>query len=107
MFFLNLSGVWNKYSEAATLLAIHIWASIFIFMRSVFSKWIVAEDLLRFSLITHGAGAVIVFVINSLLIPAMGGMGAAIATLISYAMASCCLALFPNTRIMFYMMSLA
>lgn len=98
----------TEYSEAATLLAIHIWASIFIFMRSVFSKWIVAEDLLRFSLITHGAGAVINVVINSLLIPAMGGMGAAIATLISYAMASyLSLALFPSTRIMFYMMSLA
>ena len=98
----------DEYSEAAKLLAVHIWASVFIFMRSVFSKWIIAEDLLRFSIITHGAGAVINVVMNSLLIPSMGAMGAAIATLVSYAMASyLVLMAFPSTRPMFFMMSLA
>ena len=98
----------EEYKEASKLLAVHVWASVFIFMRSVFSKWIVAEDLLRFSIITHGAGALINVLANSLLIPEMGAMGAAVATLLSYAMASyLSLVLFPSTRAMFYMMTLA
>ena len=32
-----------QYSGAALILSIHIWAAVFIFMRAVFSKWIVAE----------------------------------------------------------------
>jgi O-antigen/teichoic acid export membrane protein len=97
-----------QYSDASLILGIHIWAAIFIFMRAVFSKWIVAEGLVWFSVITQGSGAVINVALNALLIPSMGAVGAAVATVVSYAAASYfALAFFARTRSMFVMMTLA
>lgn len=77
-----------EYAAAAPVLALHIWAGVFIFMRALLSRWLVAEDLLKFSLVTHLAGAVINVLGNLLLIPRHGPLGAAIATVVSYAVAS-------------------
>jgi PST family polysaccharide transporter len=57
-------------------------------MRALVSKWLIAEHLLKFSLISHGLGAVINITANYLLIPSFGGVGAAYATVLSYAVAS-------------------
>lgn len=76
------------YVAAAPILKLHIWAGVFVFMRAVLSRWLLAEDLLRFSLVTHAAGALINVALNLVLIPRFGGMGAAVATVISYAAAS-------------------
>jgi O-antigen/teichoic acid export membrane protein len=98
----------SQYSGAALILSIHIWAAVFIFMRAVFSKWIVAEGLIWFSVITQGTGAVVNVALNTVLIPSRGALGAALATLLSYAAASyLALAFFPSTRGMFVMMTLA
>ena len=78
----------DQYAASATILIIHIWAGIFIFMRSLLSKWLIAENLLKFSLVTQVAGAVINIVLNVLWIPSYGGVGAAFATVVSYSMAS-------------------
>lgn len=78
----------EPYQKAGLILTIHIWAGLFIFMRALFSKWVFIEDLLIFSLATHGLGAIINLVANYLLIPDFGGQGAAIATLASYAVSS-------------------
>ena len=48
-----------EYILAGSILTIHIWAGIFIFMRELFSKWLIMENLLKYSLITHGLGALI------------------------------------------------
>jgi len=77
-----------SYKPAALMLNIHILGGVFIFMRALLSKWFITEGLLKFSLVTHGVGALINIIINWLLIPSMGGEGAAIASLISYAAAS-------------------
>lgn len=96
----------EAYAESAGILVIHIWASIFIFMRAAFSKWILIEGLLMFSLVTQGMGAVTNILLNLLLIPSFGGIGAAYATLFSYAMASYFALFFhPKTRPAFCMMS--
>jgi O-antigen/teichoic acid export membrane protein len=76
------------YAAAGVILALHIWAGLFVFMRSLLSKWLLAEELDVFSLVTHGVGAVINVVLNYWLIPLYQGQGAAIATLVSYAFAS-------------------
>lgn len=76
-----------EYAAAVPVLALHIWAGVFIFMRALLSRWLVAEDLLRFSLVTHLAGAVINVVGNLMLIPRHGPLGAAIATVVAYATA--------------------
>jgi PST family polysaccharide transporter len=94
-----------QYAAAAPVLALHVWAGLFVFMRALLSRWLLAEDLLRFSLVTHLAGAVVNVVGNLLLIPRHGAIGAATATLISYAMAGWgALWLPPRTRPVAWMM---
>lgn len=95
-----------EFEKAALILSIHIWAGIFIFMRAVFSKWILVEDAIAFSMITQGAGALVNIIMNIILIPLYGGLGAAIATIISYAMVSYFVLIFyKKTRPIFWMMS--
>jgi len=76
------------YAGSVPILMIHIWASPFVFMGAILSRWLIAEDLLRFSLARHGAGAVANVAVNFVTIPLFGGVGAAIATLVSYGVAS-------------------
>lgn len=95
-----------QYQEAGVVLAIHIWAGVFIFMRALLSKWILIENELVFSLLTQGFGAVANVLLNLYLIPLYGMYGAAIATLISYAVASYFALLFyQKTRPVFWMMT--
>ncbi|SMC73028.1 Membrane protein involved in the export of O-antigen and teichoic acid [Desulfocicer vacuolatum DSM 3385] len=94
------------YQASSAILIVHIWASIFVFMRAAFSKWILIENVLMFSLITQGFGAIINICSNFLLIPKYGGSGAALATLASYAMASYFSLLFyQKSRPIFWMMT--
>ena len=96
----------EAYQPAASILVIHIWAALFIFMRAAFSKWILIENVLMFSLITQGMGALANVALNYWLIPIYGGEGAAYATLISYATASyVALVLYSKTRLVFWMMT--
>jgi len=96
------------YAKAGTILAIHIWASLFVFMREARAKWIITEGLFKFGLICHGLGAVMNLVINWFLIPLYGGIGAAIATVVSYTIASYLANfLYPKTRIAGTMMTIA
>lgn len=96
----------EQYQEAGPVLAIHVWAGVFIFMRALFSKWILIENELVFSLLTQGFGAVANVLLNFYLIPIYGVYGAAIATLISYAVASYVVLLFyKKTRPVFWMMT--
>ncbi len=95
-----------EYQNSASILTIHIWAGVFIFMRAAFSRWILIEGALMFSLITQGLGALANIGLNALLIPHYGGEGAAMATLISYAVASyAALLVHKKTRPVFVMMT--
>ncbi len=76
------------YAESAPILAIHVWAGPFVFLGAALSRWLIAEDRLRFSLVRHGSGALVNVGLNLVLIPPLGGVGAAISTLVSYAVAS-------------------
>jgi PST family polysaccharide transporter len=86
-----------RFAASTPVLQIHIWAGVFIFMRALLSRWLLAEDLLRFSLVTHVAGALMNVALNVLLIPRYGAVGAALATVASYACAGW-LALFLSER---------
>ncbi|MFV8868473.1 flippase [Serratia fonticola] len=98
----------DEYSLSASILVIHIWASVFVFMRAVLSKWLVIENLLAFSLLTHLMGAMLNIVLNLVLIPNYGGIGSAVATVISYSVSSYfSLFLFKKTRFMARIMTLA
>lgn len=78
----------NDYAAAGPILAIHIWASLFVFMGVATSSWFVAEDLTHLSLSRTLLGAITNVVLNLFLIPTYAGVGAAIATVISQAIAS-------------------
>lgn len=111
--FVTLLGPWlvpfafgDAYSLSVGILNVHIWAGCFIFMRALLSKWLIAEGLLKFSLVSHGIAAIVNITLNYILIPEFGGMGAAVATLISYASSSYfVLWLQPRTRFMAVIMS--
>jgi PST family polysaccharide transporter len=98
----------QDFARASAVLSIHIWAGVFIFMRAVLSKWMIAEDLYMFSLFTHGSGAVLNVILNFVLIPKYGAIGAALSTLVAYSSSSyICLLPFARTRPMFHKMTLA
>lgn len=88
-----------QFVESASILSIHVWAGPFMFLGAVLSKWLIAENLLRFSMYRHGAAALINVLLNLLLIPRLGGLGAAISTLLSYGVAAVGMcALYPAAR---------
>lgn len=94
-----------RYAPSAAVLVVHIWAGVFVFMRALVSRWLLGEDLLQFSLVTHLAGALINVAANLVLIPRHGALGAAWATVLSYAAAGwLALALSSRTRPVFVMM---
>lgn len=76
------------YQAAGPILMIHIWSGLFIFMRQLFSRWLIIEGFLFYSLMSHGLGAIANVILNLILIRPFGGVGSAVATLISYAIAS-------------------
>lgn len=96
----------DAYLESSYILMIHIWAGVFIFMRALFSRIILIENLLMFSLLTHFSGAVVNIILNLFLIKMFSGYGAAVSTLFSYATASYfSLFMFASTRPFAIMMS--
>jgi len=78
----------EAYIQSAAVLSIHVWSGVFIFIRILFSRWIIMENLLIFSLITQSFGAVLNIVLNLMFIKEYGARGAALSTIISYAGAS-------------------
>jgi polysaccharide transporter, PST family len=77
----------NAFSAAAPILAVHVWASLFVFLGVAQDPWNVSENLLRLSFYRTLAGAVTNVLLNLLLIPQFSAMGAAIATVVSYSIA--------------------
>ncbi|GAB4312151.1 MAG: flippase [Geminocystis sp.] len=78
----------QEFMGAGIILAIHIWASLFVFMGVASSSWFIAEGLTDLSFRRTFLGAVTNVVLNLILIPKYAGGGAAIATVISQAIAS-------------------
>jgi PST family polysaccharide transporter len=76
------------YSLASSMLSIHIWASLFVFMGVGASSWFISEGLTHFSFRNTLTGAIVNVLLNFILIPKYGGIGASVATLISYAIGS-------------------
>jgi len=78
----------SGYIEAGAILAVHIWASLFVFMGVATSPWFIAEGLNHVSLGKTLLGAILNVILNFLLIPEYSGLGAAIATISSQAVAA-------------------
>ena len=94
----------SSYRGAGPVLAVHVWASVFVFLGCAQSPWDITKNLLKLSMFRTALGAVINVAMNLYLIPRYSAMGAAIATVVSYAIS----AVFANafsarTRPIFYM----
>ena len=94
----------SSYTGAAPVLAVHIWASVFVFLGVAQSPWDLSKNLLTLSLYRTLAGAAINAAMNLYLIPRYSAMGAAIATVVSYAISGVFANAFSaRTRPIFYM----
>lgn len=96
----------EAYKDAGQVLMIHIWAGVFVFLGVASGKWLVNEDLQKYSAINTSIGAVVNILLNLLLIPKYGICGAAIATVLSYSIAAYFMNfVFQATRKNFYRLS--
>lgn len=94
----------SNYAGAGAVLAIHTWAAIFVFLGIARGPWILNEGLMKLSLYSTIIGAISNIALNLFLIPSLGVIGAAIATLLSYAVSGFLFNGFlPTTRNIFYM----
>ncbi|KAA2239913.1 flippase [Chitinophaga agrisoli] len=74
----------DKYLSAAPILMIHIWAGIPVFLCVVVVQYLVIEGRYNIYLYSNIAGLVVNVGLNLFLIRALGGIGAAIATVAAY-----------------------
>lgn len=96
----------EQYSQAGSVLMIHIWAGVFVFLGVASGKWLLTENLQIFSTINTAIGAVVNVLLNYILIKEIGVEGAAWATLISYLVAAYLSLLFwKKTRVNFINLS--
>ncbi|WP_258032102.1 flippase [Campylobacter concisus] len=77
----------EQYNQAASVLTIHIWASIFVFLGVASGQWFIAENLQLLAFWRTFCGMVTNIFLNLLLITKFGIKGVAIATLVSYMIA--------------------
>lgn len=77
-----------QYSEAGSVLMIHIWTSIFVFFGVVTSNYLIVENWTFKAFIRTFLGAVSNIIFNLILIPKYGINGAAIATFLSQLIAN-------------------
>jgi O-antigen/teichoic acid export membrane protein len=73
----------NQYEGAGPMLSIHIWSGVFVFLGSASSQYLLAEGFTLISFQRTALGAVVNILLNLWLIPAYGGVGASVATLIA------------------------
>jgi PST family polysaccharide transporter len=87
-----------QFREAGPVLAIHLWASIAVFLGVASSQYLLIEQLQKISFYRTLIGMICNVIINLMLIPRFGAMGAAIATVVSYFVATFSMVFFKRTR---------
>ncbi len=87
-----------EYASGASILAIHVWAGVFVFLGSASGQYLIAESYLKLSLLRTAFGAIVNIGLNLWWIPLYGIKGAAYASLIAYAAATFFILFIPKTR---------
>jgi O-antigen/teichoic acid export membrane protein len=88
----------QAYLGAVGTLSIYVWAGIGISWGTAVTYYLLAENYTGVFLLTTSVGAIINILLNIFLIPRIGIMGGAIATLISYTSAVFALVFYKKTR---------
>jgi PST family polysaccharide transporter len=73
-----------QYQGVGTILTVHIWASVFVFMGVARGQYLLSEGYTVFLMIATGTGALCNILLNLVLIPRYGALGSALATVCSY-----------------------
>ena len=79
----------TAYRSAVPSLIVLAWAGVFVCLGVVRENWMLAEGHMKLSFATTAIGAVVNTVLNLVLIPRQGALGAAIATLVAQFVAVC------------------
>jgi O-antigen/teichoic acid export membrane protein len=87
-----------EYAQAAPVLSMHVWGSVFVFLGVASGQFLIAEGFSKLTFVRTGVGAIINILLNFALIPTMGMMGTAIATVIAYFSAAFLILFIPKTR---------
>lgn len=88
----------DAYVQGASILAVHVWALAPVALGVASSQALLLENLQRHSFYRTLIGCFANIALNITLIPFLEGLGAAIATVISYLIATFAMALFPKAR---------
>lgn len=78
----------SLYAQSGTILAIHSWAGVFVAIGVISSSWFINTGRLKYSMYQTFGGAVCNIALNAVLIPKYASTGAAVATVVSQAMAA-------------------
>ncbi|OFX62763.1 MAG: O-unit flippase, partial [Bacteroidetes bacterium GWB2_41_8] len=76
-----------KYLPSAPVLTIYIWAGVATFLGVASSQYLITENLTKLSFYRTLIGLIVNVILNLILIPEIGIIGSAVATLVSYSMA--------------------
>jgi O-antigen/teichoic acid export membrane protein len=87
-----------EFWPGAPVLAVHVWAGIFVFLGSASGQYLIAEGYFKLSMLRTGVGALVNIVLNIFWIPKYGIIGAAYATLVAYGVATFFILFIPKTR---------
>lgn len=94
----------EAFREAGQVLRIHIWSGVFVCLNVASANWFTTENLQRYAFYRTLLGAFVNVVLNLILIPLFGLIGAAIATVITHSVVAVFFdALSIKTRIGFFM----
>lgn len=88
----------HQFEASGPVLAVHLWASVAAFLGVASSQHLLVENLQRISFYRTLIGAACNIILNLVLIPRLGAMGAAIATVVSYSLATFSMVFFRATR---------
>jgi O-antigen/teichoic acid export membrane protein len=89
-----------EYLKSASILSVSIWAGTFAMLGSARSTWLISEGLQKYTMVYTSIGFFVNLSLNYVLIPIIGGYGAAIATLCAQFSANIlALAFFKETKI--------
>jgi polysaccharide transporter, PST family len=98
----------RHYAGAGPILSVHIWTAVFVYLGVATGPWIINEGLGKLQFYRTVLGAITNILLNLFLIPRYGGIGAAVATLLSQAVAVyLSFAFLKGTRGIFFMMTKA
>lgn len=94
----------QQYAQAAPVLSVYVWAGIAVSLGVASSNYLIAENLTKISFYRTFFGAVLNVFLNLILIPKYGIIGSAIATLVSYTVATFSVIFFAKSRETFIML---